>query len=157
MQRVRACLRQLLVLRLSVLLLPFLTLLRGAGRLAPRLHVEGMLVGRGGRRRVRICGSVRRARRSGQLLCGGGRLLPRLHIPQRLADVLAAGDRCNTLYAIGAALQMRNRAIGAKVSTRATLQLHRAIARKSLCLARALRRQFDCFTPLGCSSVPTMR
>ncbi len=114
MQRVRACLRQLLVLRLSVLLLPFLTLLRGAGRLAPRLHVEGMLVGRGGRRRVRICGSVRRARRSGQLLCGGGRLLPRLHIPQRLADVLAAGDRCNTLYAIGAALQMRNRAIGAK-------------------------------------------
>ncbi len=59
LQRVRACPRQLLVLRLPVLLLPFLPLLRGAGRLAPRLHVERMLVGGSGRRRVRICGSVR--------------------------------------------------------------------------------------------------
>ncbi|PWF17768.1 hypothetical protein TP38_08500, partial [Xanthomonas citri pv. citri] len=43
---------------------------------------------------------------------------------------------------------MRNRAISAEGATRAALQLHRAIARKSLCLAGALRRQLDCFTPL---------
>lgn len=43
---------------------------------------------------------------------------------------------------------MRNRAIGAEASTRAAPQLHRAIARKSLCLAGALSRQFDRFTPL---------
>lgn len=45
LQRVRAYLRQMLFLRLSVLLLPLLAFLRGIGRLAAGLHIERVLVG----------------------------------------------------------------------------------------------------------------
>ncbi|MFY0449087.1 hypothetical protein ACOMHD_13835, partial [Xanthomonas codiaei] len=113
LQRVGASLRQLLILRLACLLLPLLMLLRGAGGLAPGLHVEHMLVGgrRGGR--VRIRGAFGRGRRRGQLLHRCVRLLASLQLLQRLTDVLGAGDRCNARHAVGTALQMGDRAVGA--------------------------------------------
>lgn len=57
LQRVRAYLRQMLFLRLSVLLLPLLAFLRGIGRLAAGLHIERVLVGGRSVRGVRIRGA----------------------------------------------------------------------------------------------------
>lgn len=81
-------------------------------------------------------------------MCGGAGLLPRTHLLQRLVDVLGAGERCNTLYTIGAALQMGDRAVGTKLTAWPALQLHCAIASESLCLAGPLGRQLDRFAPL---------